>query len=365
MPLIAVLPGDGIGPEVTAQAVKVLNAVLHDCPQYEIQQAPIGTTAYDACGEALPSGTLELVRRSSAILFGAVGVPDLRPRQAPVPRGVLLRLRKELKLCANLRPVVMVPELVHASTLKAHVVDGVDILIVREFAGDVYYGRPRGVETNERGERSAFNTMRYSESQVERIGRTAFEAARLRRRKVCSVDKANVLEAMALWRDVITRTGAEFPDVELSHLYVDAAVMALIRDPKQFDVIVSGNLFGDILSDAAAMLTGSIGMMPSASLAADGNKGLYEPIHGTAPELAGKDVANPIASIASAAMMLRHSFGLPEKAVAVEHAVRSILKRGYRTADIAQPGMTLVGTAAMGDLIAAAAAAPEPVTVSS
>jgi 3-isopropylmalate dehydrogenase len=352
MPLIAILPGDGIGAEVTAQAVKVLRATLRDRRDFELSEQLIGTSALDTVGDPFPPDTLDLIRSAAAVLLGAVGVPDLRPRPGQPPvRGVVLRLRKELRLFANFRPAVMLPELVHASTLKPEVVDGLDLLIVRELGGDIYYGEPRGFATNGAGERSAFNTMRYSEPEVERIGRAAFLAARGRRRKLCSVDKANVLETMVLWREVMTRLAADYPDVELSHLYVDAAVMELMRDPKAFDVIVAGNLFGDILSDAAAMLTGSIGMLPSASIA-EGDKGLYEPVHGTAPAIAGLDRANPIASILSAAMMLRHSFGLDPDARRIEGAVRRVLRQGHRTADIAPPDAPCVGTARMGDLIA-------------
>ncbi|HJT86755.1 MAG TPA: 3-isopropylmalate dehydrogenase, partial [Bryobacteraceae bacterium] len=265
----------------------------------------------------------------------------------------LLRLRKELCLFANFRPAFLFPELIAASTLKPEVVEGLDILILRELNGDLYYGRPRGIETGPSGERAAFNTMRYTESEVERIAHVAFQAARGRRRQVCSVDKSNVLETSALWREVVTRVGRDYPDVALSHMYVDAAAMALMRSPKQFDVIVTGNVFGDILSDAAAMLTGSIGMLPSASLG-QGKKGLYEPVHGTAPDIAGKNLANPLASILSAAMMLRYSFGMEPEAASIEQAVRAVLRAGYRTADIFQPGARRVGTEEMGDLVTSA-----------
>jgi 3-isopropylmalate dehydrogenase len=268
-----------------------------------------------------------------------------------------LRLRKELGLFANFRPACLFPELSGASSLKPEIVDGLDLIILRELNGDVYYGQPRGFEISASGERSGFNTMRYSESEVERIGRVAFETARLRRRKVCSVDKANVLETSALWREVMVRLGGEYPDVELSHLYVDAAAMALMRNPKQFDVIVTGNIFGDILSDAAAMLTGSIGMLPSASVG-EGKKGLYEPVHGTAPDIAGKDIANPLASILSMAMMLRQSFDMGAHADRVEQAVKDVLRAGYRTADIFEAGAKLVGTEEMGDLVTKAIRIP-------
>jgi 3-isopropylmalate dehydrogenase len=350
---IAVLPGDGIGKEVTRQAVKCLHAVLGETP-VQLTEAPIGGAGYEAAGDPLPPATLELARQSDAILLGGAGVleDESRPPEKAAGRG-LLRLRKELGLFANFRPAFLFPELAGASTLKPEIVDGLDIIILRELNGDVYYGQPRGFETSATGERSGFNTMRYSESEVERIGRVAFETARQRRKKVCSVDKANVLETSALWREVMVRLGPEYPDVELSHLYVDAAAMALMRNPKQFDVIVTGNIFGDILSDAAAMLTGSIGMLPSASMGT-GRKGLFEPVHGTAPDIAGKDVANPLASILSMAMMLRQSFDLTEQSQLVEKAVRHVLKAGYRTADIFEDGMKRVGTEEMGDLVASA-----------
>ena len=269
------------------------------------------------------------------------------------PGASLLRLRKELGLFANFRPAYLFPELIGASTLKPEVVDGLDLMILRELTGDVYFGEPRGSGLNAKGEREAFNTMRYSEPEIERIAHVGFRTARLRSKKLCSVDKANVLEVMQLWRDVVTRVGGEYPDVELTHLFVDAAAMQLMRAPKQFDVIVTGNIFGDILSDAAAMLTGSIGMLPSASMAS-GSKGLYEPVHGTAPDIAGKDVANPLASILSMAMMLRYSFGLNEHADRVERAVRSVLAAGYRSADIFQPGCKRAGTREMGEAVVAA-----------
>ena len=348
---IAVLPGDGIGKEVTAQAVKVLKVVLDEC---EMREAPIGGAGFEAAGDALPPTTLELARHSDAILLGGTGVPEDEHRPPSQGAGAgLLRLRKELCLFANFRPAFLFPELAGASTLKPEVIEGLDILILRELNGDLYYGQPRGIETSPSGERTAFNTMRYSESEVERIAHVAFQAALRRRRKVCSVDKANVLETSALWREVMTEVARQYPDVELTHLYVDAAAMALMRHPKQFDVMVTGNVFGDILSDAAAMLTGSIGMLPSASLG-HGQKGLYEPVHGTAPDIAGKDIANPLASILSAAMMLRYSFQLEKDAVHIERAVRSVLQQGYRTADICQPGDRRVGTNEMGDLVAEA-----------
>jgi 3-isopropylmalate dehydrogenase len=349
---IAVLPGDGIGPEVIAQAVKVLRAVKKS--GLELIEAPIGAAGVAAAGDPLPPATLELARKSDAILFGAVGVPgdESGPRDKRPGRG-LLQLRRELGLFANFRPAFLFPELVAASSLKAEVVAGVDILVLRELGGDIYYGEPRGISVNAAGVREGVNTMRYTEPEIERIAHVAFRAARERRRKVCSVDKANVLETMLLWRETVARVGKDYPDVELRHLYVDAAAMQLYRDPRQFDVIVTGNLFGDILSDAAAMLTGSIGMLPSASLG-EGRFGLYEPVHGSAPDIAGKDLANPVAAILSVAMMLRYSFDEREDAARIERAVRASLAKGLRTADIAAPGVKPIGCTAMGEAIAAA-----------
>jgi 3-isopropylmalate dehydrogenase len=345
---IAVLPGDGIGPEIVAQALNVLRALELGLA---LETAPVGGAAYDAAGDPLPPSTLRLARDADAILFGAVGgwqydklAREKRPEQA------LLRLRKELGLFANLRPATIYPELASASTLKPEVVSGLDLLILRELTGDIYFGEPRGIRTAESGEREGFDTMRYRESEIRRIAHAGFRAARKRRRKLCSVDKANVLETSQLWREVVTAVGAEYPDVELSHMYIDNAAMQLLRAPKEFDVIVTGNMFGDILSDEASMLTGSIGMLPSASLDERG-KGLYEPIHGSAPDLAGKDVANPLATILSAAMMLRHSLNEDAAAARVENAVRSVLAKGLRTADIHAPGATRVGTAAMGEAV--------------
>lgn len=362
---IAVLPGDGIGKEVTAEAVKVLRAVLGNAIPYELQEAAIGGDALASEGDALPPATLELARKADAILLGGTGVPEDEKRPpGQSAGGGLLRLRKALVLYANFRPVFMFPELVDASSLKPSVVTGVDCVILRELNGDLYFGQPRGIETGADGERTGVNTMRYSESEIERIARAGFEAARRRRRRLCSVDKANVLETMVLWREVVTRVGADYPDVQLSHLYVDAAVMQLIREPRQFDVIVTGNVFGDILSDAAAMLTGSIGMLPSASLGA-GRKGLYEPVHGTAPDIAGRNIANPLAAILSMAMMLRHSFDLEAQAARVEDAVRAVLRDGLRTADIHQPGSRKVGTREMGDAVAEAVRAHAPAELGS
>ena len=351
---IAVLAGDGIGPEVTAEAVKVLKAVAGRAQRLELVEAPIGQAGIDAAGDPLPRATAELAAGSDAILFGAAGMPgDEEIPYAMRPGASLLRLRKQLGLFANFRPALLFPELIDASTLKPEVVRGLDLLILRELTGDVYFGEPRGFRTNEAGERVGFNTMAYSASEVERIAHVAFRAARGRRSKLCSVDKANVLEASQLWREVVTRVGKEYPDVELTHQFVDAAAMQLMRAPLQFDVIVTGNIFGDILSDAAAMLTGSIGMLPSASMG-QGSLGLYEPVHGTAPDIAGRNVANPLAAILSMAMMLRHSFGREAQARRVEQAVRTVLARGLRTGDIHQPGCERAGTREMGDAVVAA-----------
>lgn len=351
---IAVLPGDGIGPEIIAQAVKLLRALAKDGLKLEMEQAPVGGAAYDATGEPLPAATLELARNADAILFGAVGgwQYDQLPR-AKRPEQALLGLRKELGLFANLRPAKVFPELVNASSLRPEVVSGMDILILRELTGDVYFGQPRGVRMLANGEREGFDTMRYSESEIRRIAHAGFRAAMKRTNKLCSVDKCNVLETSQLWREVVTEVAREYPEVTLSHMYVDNAAMQLLRDPRQFDVIVTGNLFGDILSDEASMLTGSIGMLPSASLDAN-NKGLYEPIHGSAPDIAGKNLANPLATILSAAMMLRYSFNLDQAAGRIEAAVARVLASGLRTADIHQPGTERVGTMEMGDAVMAA-----------
>ena len=348
---IAVLPGDGIGTEIMAQAVKVLRRL--ELP-LELQEAPVGGSGYDASGDPLPEATLRLARDADAILFGAIGGPqyDALPRDKRPERG-LLRLRKELGLFANLRPARVYPELAQASSLKPELVAGLDLLIVRELTGDIYFGEPRGIATLANGEREGVNTMRYRESEILRIARVAFEAARKRGRKLCSVDKANVLETTELWRQVVGALGKDYADVELSHMYVDNCAMQLVRQPKQFDVIVTGNLFGDILSDEASMLTGSIGMLPSASLDERG-KGLYEPIHGAAPDIAGKGVANPLATIISAAMMLRYSLQRATEADRVEAAVRKVLQAGLRTGDIYTAGMRKVGTQEMGDAVAAA-----------
>ncbi len=351
---IAVLPGDGIGTEIVAQAVKVLRALTKDGLKLEIEQAAVGGAAYDAAGDPLPAATLKLAREADAIVFGAVGgwQYDTLPRPKR-PEQALLRLRKELGLFANLRPAKVFPELVSASTLRPEVVAGMDILILRELTGDVYFGQPRGMRTLANGEREGFDTMRYSESEIRRIAHAGFRAAMKRGKKLCSVDKCNVLETSQLWREVVIEVAREYPAVELSHMYVDNAAMQLLRDPKQFDVMVTGNLFGDILSDEASMLTGSIGMLPSASLDAN-NKGLYEPIHGSAPDIAGKDLANPLATILSVAMMLRYSFNQDQAADRVDAAVTRVLAHGLRTADIHQPGMEKVGTVQMGDAVVAA-----------
>jgi 3-isopropylmalate dehydrogenase len=351
---IAVLPGDGIGKEIMAQAVRVLRRLGDDGLRMEIEEAPVGGTAYDISGDPLPEATLRLARDADAILFGAVGdwKYDALPRPKRPEQG-LLGLRKELNLFANLRPAQVYEELASASSLRPDVVAGLDILIVRELTGDIYFGTPRGISTLPNGEREGYNTMRYSESEVRRIARVAFDAALKRGKRLCSVDKANVLETTELWRQVVIETGKEFPDVALSHMYVDNCAMQLVRNPKQFDVIVTGNMFGDILSDEASMLTGSIGMLPSASLD-EYNKGMYEPIHGSAPDIAGKGVANPLATILSAAMMLRYSLGKPEAAERIEKAVRKVLREGYRTRDLETPGTRVVGTEEMGAAVVAA-----------
>ncbi len=347
---ICVLPGDGIGPEIMAEAVRVLRAL--DL-KFEMEEALLGGCAVDATGNPYPEATSKLARAADAVLLGAVGGPkwDALPREQRPERG-LLGIRKELGLFANLRPAILYPELANASSLKPEIVAGLDILIVRELTGDIYFGQPRGIEVRD-GERYGFNTMHYTESEIRRIGRVAFEAARKRDKRLCSVDKMNVLETTQLWRDVMSELAAEYPDVELSHMLVDNAAMQLVRAPKQFDVMVTGNMFGDILSDEASMLTGSIGMLPSASLD-ENNKGLYEPSHGSAPDIAGKGVANPLATILSAAMMLRYTFGLEEAAQRVEGAVKKVLAQGLRTGDIFEPGTQKVGTREMGDAVLAA-----------
>jgi 3-isopropylmalate dehydrogenase len=351
---ICVLPGDGIGPEIMVQAVRVLHALDLN---FELEEALLGGCAVDATGMPYPEATASLAQAADAILLGAVGGPqwDNLPREQRPERG-LLGIRKQLGLFANLRPAILYPELANASTLKAEVVAGLDILIVRELTGDIYFGQPRGIELRDvdgKNQRFGFNTMHYTESEIRRILRVAFEAARKRNKKLCSVDKMNVLETTQLWRDVAIETAAEYPDVELSHMLVDNAAMQLVRNPKQFDVMVTGNMFGDILSDEASMLTGSIGMLPSASLD-ENNKGLYEPSHGSAPDIAGKDLANPLATILSAAMMMRYTFAQENAAQRIENAVKKVLSQGYRTSDIYEAGTTKVGTQAMGDAVLAA-----------
>ncbi|MEM5311226.1 3-isopropylmalate dehydrogenase [Paraburkholderia sp. JHI869] len=352
---IAVLPGDGIGPEIVKEAVKVLNALGE---KFEMEEAPVGGAGYEASGHPLPEATLALARSADAILFGAVGdwkydklERALRPEQA------ILGLRKHLELFANFRPAICYPQLTGASSLKPEIVSGLDILIVRELNGDIYFGQPRGTreapDGNFKGAREGFDTMRYAEPEVRRIAHVAFQAAQKRQKKLTSVDKANVLETSQFWKDIMIDVSKEYPDVELSHMYVDNAAMQLVKAPKAFDVVVTGNMFGDILSDEAAMLTGSIGMLPSASLDKN-NKGLYEPSHGSAPDIAGKGIANPLATILSAAMMLRYSLGRAEQADRIESAVKKVLEQGYRTADIITPDCKQVGTVAMGDAVIAA-----------
>jgi 3-isopropylmalate dehydrogenase len=344
---IAVLPGDGIGPEIVSQAMRVLAKL--DL-KVETQEAPVGGAAYAAHGDPLPEKTLRLAKEADAILFGSVGDPRYDAlERAERPEQAILGLRKALGLFANLRPAQVHEELTSASALKAEVVSGLDILIVRELTGDIYFWQPKGIRISE-NEKEGFDTMRYRESEIRRIARVAFDAARKRSRRVCSVDKANVLETAQLWREVVTEEARAFPDIELSHMYVDNCAMQLVRTPKQFDVIVTGNLFGDILSDEASMLTGSIGMLPSASLDAHG-KGLYEPIHGSAPDIAGKGVANPLATLLSLAMLLRYSLKAPEAAARIEASVKKVLRDGLRTADIHTAGTRKVGTAEMGDAV--------------
>ncbi|WP_431257785.1 3-isopropylmalate dehydrogenase [Roseateles chitinivorans] len=355
---IAVLPGDGIGTEIVAEAVKVLNVL--ELP-FELETAPVGGAAYEASGHPLPEATLKLAQDADAVLFGAVGdwkydklERALRPEQA------ILGLRKALGLFANFRPAICYEQLTHASSLKPELVAGLDILIIRELTGDIYFGQPRGrrtaVDGHFPGSEEAFDTMRYSRPEIERIAHVAFQAARKRNKKVTSVDKANVLETFQFWKDVVTEVHKDYPDVELDHMYVDNAAMQLVKAPKKFDVVVTGNMFGDILSDEAAMLTGSIGMLPSASLDKN-NKGLYEPSHGSAPDIAGKGIANPLATILSAAMMLKFSLNQPEAAARIESAVQAVLAQGLRTADIWSEGTQKVSTREMGDAVVAAISA--------
>ena len=351
---IAVLPGDGIGQEIVAEAVKVIKALQADGLDVEMKDGLVGGTAYDATGSPLPEETLKLAKESDAILLGAVGGYKWESLDIAVrPEKGLLGLRAELDLFANLRPAILYPQLADASTLKPEVVSGLDIMIVRELTGGIYFGQPRGVRILENGERQGYNTLVYKESEVKRIAQVAFDIARKRNSKVCSVDKANVLEVTEMWREVVIDLHKENNDIELSHMYVDNAAMQLVREPKQFDVMVTTNMFGDILSDCAAMLTGSIGMLPSASLNSKG-QGMYEPIHGSAPDIAGQNVANPLATILSVSMMLRYSLDESAMADRIEKAVDKVLDQGLRTADIYSDGMTKVGTSEMGDAVVAA-----------
>ena len=350
---IAVLPGDGIGTEIVAQAARVLEALRSDGLKIELEYAHIGGAGYDAAGDPFPAATEKLALASDAILLGAVGgyQYDTLPRELRPEKG-LLRIRKALNAFANLRPAMVYPELVNASSLKPELVSGLDIMILRELTGDIYFGQPRGIRTLDNGERQGFDTMHYSESEVRRVAHVGFQIAMKRSKKMCSVDKANVLDTSMFWREIVTDVAKEYPQVELSHMYVDNAAMQLVRAPKQFDVILTGNIFGDILSDEASMLTGSIGMLPSASLDAN-NKGLYEPCHGSAPDIAGKNIANPLATILSVAMMMRYTFAREDIAQRIEGAVRKVLQQGLRTGDIYEAGMQKVGTVAMGDAVVA------------
>lgn len=349
---IAIMAGDGIGPEIIAEALKVLDVLRHGGLKIETETALIGGVAFDAYGHPLPAATLKLAKDADAVLFGAVGGPkyDALPREHR-PEKAILGLRKECDFFANLRPAIVFPELADASSLKPEIVAGLDLMIIRELTGDIYFGEPRSI-SGEKGNRVGINTMHYTEAQIRRILHVGFRTARQRNKQLCSIDKMNVLEAMQLWRDIAVEIAPEYPDVELTHMLVDNAAMQLVRNPKQFDVMVAGNMFGDILSDEASMLTGSIGMLPSASLDADA-KGLYEPIHGSAPDIAGKGVANPLAQILSLAMMLRYTFKLGEVASRIETAVRKSLASGLRTADIAKSGERICGTKEMGDAVAA------------
>lgn len=349
---IALLPGDGIGTEIVAEAVKVLQALALP---FEMEQALVGGAAYDAHGHPLPESTLKLAMAADAVLFGAVGDWKYDQLDRPLrPEQAILGLRKHMGLFANFRPAICYEQLVGASSLKPELIAGLDILIIRELTGDIYFGQPRGkriaTDGHFPGAEEAFDTMRYSKPEIERIAHVAFQAARKRNKKVTSVDKANVLETFQFWKDVVTEVHAQYPDVELQHMYVDNAAMQLVKAPKAFDVIVTGNMFGDILSDEASMLTGSIGMLPSASLNTR-NQGLYEPSHGSAPDIAGKGVANPLATILSAAMMLRFSLNQPEAADRIENAVKAVLAQGLRTPDIWSEGTTKVGTVQMGDAV--------------
>ncbi len=349
---ILILPGDGIGHEICSVATQVIEATAKHCSfEIQIEHADIGGTSYDRCGSPLSDEVLAIARKSDAILLGAVGGKQWESLDISVrPEKGLLRIRKELDLFANLRPAILHQPLADASSLKPELVAGLDILIVRELTGGIYFGQPRGISNNDRGERYGFNTYVYHEHEIRRIAHLAFQSAQKRQGRLCSVDKANVLEVTELWREIVTDVSTDYPDVELSHMYVDNAAMQLVREPKQFDVILTGNMFGDILSDTAAMLTGSIGMLPSASINSSG-VGLYEPVHGSAPDIAGKDIANPLATILSVAMMLRYSLNQSEAANRIEHAVLKSLQDGYRTTDIASAGMTVLGTKAMGQKV--------------
>lgn len=351
---IAILPGDGIGPEIIGQTVRVLDKLIAEGLDADYQYAPLGGAAYDEYGHPYPEFTQNICRQADAVLLGAVGGPqyDKLERSLRPERG-LLAIRKDLNLFGNLRPAILYPELANASTLKPEVVSGLNILIVRELTGDIYFGEPRGIHTLANGEREGINTMRYSESEIRRIGKIAFEAAQKRNKKLCSVDKANVLETTELWREIITEMSKDYPDVSVSHMYVDNAAMQLVKAPKQFDVIVTGNIFGDILSDQASMLSGSIGMLPSASLNETG-KGMYEPSHGSAPDIAGQNLANPLATILSLAMLLRYSLNNEDAAQRIEAAVGKVLAQGLRTSDIFEEGCTRISCSQMGDALLAA-----------
>ena len=350
---IAVLEGDGIGPEIIGQAIKVLDKLIEQGLDARYEYGLLGGAAYDVHGSPYPEATQNLCRKADAVLLGAVGGPQYDNLERSVrPERGLLAIRKDLNLFANLRPAILYPELANASTLKPEVVSGLDILIVRELTGDIYFGEPRGIRTLENGEKEGYNTMKYSESEIRRIAKVAFEAAQKRGKKLCSVDKANVLETTEFWKQIFTEVAAQYPDVELTHMYVDNAAMQLVKAPKQFDVIATGNIFGDILSDQASMLTGSIGMLPSASLN-DTGKGLYEPSHGSAPDIAGQNKANPLATILSLAMLLRYSLNDEARAIQVEQAVQKVLQQGLRTGDIFEQGTTLVSCSDMGDAVIA------------
>ena len=349
---LLILPGDGIGQEIVRQAEKILVYLIQNCGlELELRHGLIGGSAYNESGIPLPPETLAIARDSAAVLLGAVGGPEWETiERALRPERGLLAIRSELGLFANLRPAVLFPQLAESSTLKADVVSNLDIMIVRELTGGIYFGEPRGIREFEDGQRQGFNSLVYSESEIERVGRVAFDVAGKRQGRVCSVDKANVLEATELWREIVSGLASDYPEIELQHMYVDNAAMQLVRDPKQFDVIVTTNMFGDILSDLASMLTGSIGMLPSASLAAD-KRGMYEPIHGSAPDIAGQNVANPLATILSLSMLLRYSLSENEVANGIERAVSEVLTSGYRTKDIMSDGMQQVSTDEMGDAV--------------